>query len=249
MRTNFVCGNWKMNTTRSSAIALAEACVVASRQTPSVRVGIAPPAIWLSDVAATIAGSSVALFAQNGHPAASGAFTGESSYAMLKEAGAIGVLVGHSERRQLFGETDALVATKVAAARALGLEVILCVGETLEERDAGTTLEVVNRQVDAGLAEIATLDGITIAYEPVWAIGTGRNATAAQAQEVHAAIRARLAVRFAAQAAAVVIQYGGSVKPETAAALLAESDVDGALVGGASLDGIAFGSIIAAGAL
>ena len=168
---------------------------------------------------------------------------------MLKEAGAIGVLVGHSERRQLFGETDALVATKVAAARALGLEVILCVGETLEERDAGTTLEVVNRQVDAGLAEIATLDGITIAYEPVWAIGTGRNATAAQAQEVHAAIRARLAVRFAAQAAAVVIQYGGSVKPETAAALLAESDVDGALVGGASLDGIAFGSIIAAGAL
>jgi triosephosphate isomerase len=249
MRTNFVCGNWKMNTTRASAIALAEACVAASQKTPSVRVGIAPPAVWLSDVAATIAGSTVALFAQNGHPAASGAFTGENSYAMLKEAGAIGLLVGHSERRQLFGETDAIVASKVAGARALGLEVILCVGETLDERDAGTTLEVVNRQVDAGLAEIATLDGITIAYEPVWAIGTGRNATAAQAQEVHAAIRSRLAIRFGAEAAAVVIQYGGSVKPETAAALLAESDVDGALVGGASLDGNAFGSIIAAGAL
>lgn len=249
MRSNFVCGNWKMNTTRSSAIALAEACVVASRQTPSVRVGIAPPAIWLSDVAATIAGSSVALFAQNGHPAATGAFTGESSYGMLKEAGAIGVLVGHSERRQLFGETDSIVATKVAAARMLGLEVILCVGETLEERDAGTTLEVVNRQVDAALREIESLDGITIAYEPVWAIGTGRNATAAQAQEVHAAIRARLAGRFAAQAAAVVIQYGGSVKPETATDLLAQSDVDGALVGGASLDGGAFAAIIAAGAV
>lgn len=249
MRARFVCGNWKMNTTRASAVALAEACVAASRQTPSVRVGIAPPAVWLSDVASVVAGTKVALFAQNGHPAASGAFTGESSYAMLKEAGAIGVLVGHSERRSLFGETDSVVATKVAAARALGLEVILCVGETLDERDAGTTLEVVNRQVDAGLAQVADLSGVTIAYEPVWAIGTGRNATAAQAQEVHAAIRGRLAARFGAAADAVVIQYGGSVKPETAAELLAESDVDGALVGGASLDGSSFGRIIGAGAV
>ena len=249
MRSNFVCGNWKMNTTRAGALALAEAAVAASRQTPSVRVGIAPPAIWLGEVAATIAGSTVALFAQNGHPAASGAFTGESSFAMLKEAGAIGALVGHSERRSLFGETDSVVATKVAAARALGLEVILCVGETLDERDAGATLEVVNRQVDAGLAEVKSLEGITIAYEPVWAIGTGRNATAAQAQEVHAAIRARLAGRFASEADGVVIQYGGSVKPETAAELLAEQDVDGALVGGASLDGASFARIIGAGAV
>lgn len=249
MRARFVCGNWKMNTTRASAIALAEACVAASRQTPSVRVGIAPPAVWLADVATVISGSSVALFAQNGHPAASGAFTGETSFAMLKDAGAVGVLVGHSERRQLFGETDTIVATKVAAAVALGLEVILCVGETLDERDAGTTLEVVNRQVDAGLVQVADLSGVTIAYEPVWAIGTGRNATAAQAQEVHAAIRSRLTVRFGEAADAVVIQYGGSVKPETAAELLAESDVDGALVGGASLDGSSFARIIGAGAV
>ena len=246
MPTSFVCGNWKMHTTRSASLSLAAATADAARQAPGVRVGIAPPALWLAEVVAAVSGSGVAVFAQNGHPALSGAFTGELSFTMLKEVGVTGTLVGHSERRQLFGETDAVVATKVAAARALGLEVILCVGETLAERDAGTTVEVVNRQVDAGLSEISTLDGVTIAYEPVWAIGTGRNATAAQAQEVHAAIRSRLATRFGDAAASVVIQYGGSVKPETAAELLAQPDVNGALVGGASLDAASFGRIIAA---
>jgi triosephosphate isomerase len=245
-RRPYVVGNWKMNLGRAEARALASAVAGGVGQFDRVDVGVAPSHVWLCDVASAVAGTGVRVLAQTAHEAASGAFTGEVSVRMVAESGATGVIIGHSERRTLFGETDAGVARKVVAARGAGLEVILCVGETLDQRDAGSTLEVVGRQVREGLASVTSLSGITLAYEPVWAIGTGRTATADQAQQVHAFVRGVLRERFGAEADATRIQYGGSVKPENAAELLGQPDVDGALVGGASLDAAGFARIVAA---
>jgi triosephosphate isomerase len=195
-----------------------------------------------------LSGSLIQLFAQNCHEAASGAFTGEVSAPMLKEVGCDGVILGHSERRQFFGETDEGVAKKVRAALGAGLHAIVCVGETLSEREANRTWEVVSRQVRGALGglDAAAWKSVTLAYEPVWAIGTGRTATTAQAQEVHALIRGLVRELASAQVAeAVRIQYGGSVKPENAAELMAQPDVDGALVGGASLKVDDFARIVA----
>ncbi|MCC6648028.1 MAG: triose-phosphate isomerase [Polyangiaceae bacterium] len=211
-----------------------------------VSVVVAPPFTALAAVSAELDGSAISVAGQNMHAAGSGAFTGEISAAMLKEAGASWVILGHSERRQLFGETDAGVAEKTGAALAAGLRPIVCVGETLAERDAGRTFDVVLAQVAAVTATLAPSAGHAIAYEPVWAIGTGRNATAAQAEEVHARIRALLAETSVALAEATPILYGGSVKPDNAAALLSCPNVDGALVGGASLDSRQFLAIVAA---
>jgi triosephosphate isomerase len=205
---------------------------------------IAPPFTALAACAHECDGSRVEVAGQNLHPGASGAFTGEISAPMLLDAGCAWVILGHSERRHLFGETDASVTAKVSAALAAGLRPIVCVGETLEEREAGRTLAVVERQVSAFLHVLAETDRpAAIAYEPVWAIGTGKHAGPAEAQEVHGAIRAWLAGVSGELAANTRILYGGSVKPENARDLLACPDVDGALVGGASLDAKSFGAI------
>ena len=249
-RRKFVCGNWKMHKTGQEALQLVNE--LSKRLSgASAQVGIAPPFTTLAQVkwALSQAKSPLQLFGQNCHHEKQGAFTGEVSCAMLKDAGCDGVILGHSERRQLFGETDEGVARKVKAALGEGLHPIVCVGETLQEREAGRTWEVVSRQVRAGLAglDAGALQKITVAYEPVWAIGTGRNATAAQAQEVHGQIRGLLReLGGAATADAVRIQYGGSVKPDNAAELLAQPDVDGALVGGASLKAEDFAKIVEA---
>jgi len=197
-------------------------------------------------VKAALAGSPIQLAAQDVHWEAQGAFTGEVSAPLLADVGVQHVIVGHSERRQFFGETDETVRKKVGAVLAAGLRPIVCVGELLAEREAGRTLEVVGRQVRGGLAGLTadTLAAVTLAYEPVWAIGTGKTATTAQAQEVHAAIRAILRELGGAVAESIRIQYGGSVKPENAAELMSQADVDGALVGGASLKAKDFLAIV-----
>ncbi len=251
-RRPFVCGNWKMNTMRASAVALARdvAHGVASHR-EKVEVAVAPPFTWLLEVARELEGGPVGLAAQNCHHEEKGAFTGEVSPAMLREAGCSFVIVGHSERRALFGEDDAFVGRKVKAVLEAGLRPILCVGETLEDREAGRTLAVVEGQVKNGLAEVeaVALSTVTVAYEPVWAIGTGRTATPDQAQEVHAAIREMLRSLGGEDAArAMRIQYGGSVKAGNAAELMSRPDVDGALVGGASLDAGELALIVAAAA-
>jgi triosephosphate isomerase len=214
--------------------------------TERVDVAVAPPFTALHAAAEELAGSRIGLGAQNLHFEAQGAFTGEISAPMLVEAGCRFVLVGHSERRQLFGETDEGVRKKTKAALAAGLHPIVCVGETLPERESGRTLEVVGRQVRGALAGLtpAEVGALTLAYEPVWAIGTGKTATAAQAKEVHAAVRAILRELAPAAAESVRIQYGGSVKPENAAELMSQADVDGALVGGASLKALDFVGIV-----
>jgi len=249
-RRKFVCGNWKMHKTGQEALQLVKD-LVQRLSGASAQVGIAPPFTAVAQVkwALSQARSPLQLFGQNCHHEKQGAFTGEVSALMLKDAGCDGVILGHSERRQLFGETDEGVARKVKAALAEGLHPIVCVGETLQEREAGRTWEVVSRQMRAGLAGLDTgaVQKLTIAYEPVWAIGTGRNATAAQAQEVHGQIRGLLReLGGAAAADAVRIQYGGSVKPDNAAELLGQPDVDGALVGGASLKAEDFAKIVEA---
>lgn len=248
-RKKFVAGNWKMHKTQAEGRALVEALREAMGP-GGPRVCLFPPYTAIAAVAEATAGSAIEVGGQNLHWEAQGAFTGEVSAQMLVEAGASCVLVGHSERRQLFGETDETANQKVHAALAAGLTPILCVGETLEQRDAGSTLEVVGGQVRKGLAGLSKeqLGKTVIAYEPVWAIGTGRTATPAQAQEVHASIRAVLREIGGDVADAMPIQYGGSVNAKNAAELLALPDVDGALVGGASLDAASFAEIIRAGA-
>jgi len=247
-RRKFVCGNWKMHKTIAEAVQL----VRELRDRPGksgAEVAVAPPYTALAAVKQALQGSAIQLFAQDCHHEKQGAFTGEVSATMLKDAGCDGVIVGHSERRQYFGETDESVAKKVRAALAESLHPIVCVGETLQEREAGKTWEVVSRQVRGGLAglDAGSLQRITLAYEPVWAIGTGRTATTAQAQEVHAQIRGLLRELGGAQVAdAVRIQYGGSVKPDNAKDLLSQPDIDGALVGGASLKANDFAAIVAA---
>ncbi len=237
-RLKFVCGNWKMHKTVAEAVALVKAIGdglgdVSGR----VQVAVAPPFTALHASAQAAAGSPVEVAGQDVHWEPQGAFTGAVSAAMLAEAGCKHGIVGHSERRQLFGETDEGVRKKAAALLGVGLRPIVCVGETLAERESGRTLEVVDRQVRQGLAglDAGQLAQVTVAYEPVWAIGTGKTASADQAQEVHAAIRKILRELGGSVADAIRIQYGGSVKPENAQELMSQPDVDGALVGGASL--------------
>jgi len=247
MRKPFICGNWKMNTDRASAVALAKATAEAAAKVKGVEVGVCPPACYLEAVLAAARGTPLVVGGQNLYFEASGAFTGEVSGPMLKDLGCTYVIIGHSERRHVFGEPDAMVSKKVHAALAAGLRPILCVGELLEERQAGRTEAVVRRHVETGLAGVAKAQahGVVIAYEPVWAIGTGLTATPDQAQEVHAFIRGLLTNLYDADLAqAVRIQYGGSVKPENTKDLLARPDIDGALVGGASLKADGFAAII-----
>ena len=237
MRTAFIAGNWKMHKTRSEAVDLA-ARLAASVKTDRTRVMVAPPFTALGAVAEALAESTIEIGAQNMAPAAGGAHTGEVSPAMLVDLGVSVVILGHSERRALYHESDDLIHTKVALALAHRLNVILCVGETLEERQAGKVDEVVLGQLRAGLSGVDAdhIAKITIAYEPVWAIGTGKTAGPQDADAVHATIRSKLAQLYDRTVADnTVIQYGGSVKPDNVKALMAMEHIDGALVGGASL--------------
>jgi triosephosphate isomerase len=250
MRPKFIAGNWKMYTTATTAQALAAAVVQGLGGERRVTVAVCPPFPYLGAVAAVLKGSPVALGAQNLYPEKEGAFTGEVSPAMLVDAGCQYVIVGHSERRHKMGEADTFINRKVHAALAAGLKVILCVGETLEERHANRTEAVLNFQATAGLHDVTAdqLQRVVLAYEPVWAIGTGQVATPEQAQHVHAFLRQRVGQLYGAAAAeALLIQYGGSVKPENVVALLHQPDVDGALVGGASLHADLFLAIVRAG--
>ncbi|MFZ5445950.1 MAG: triose-phosphate isomerase [Myxococcota bacterium] len=249
-RRCFIAGNWKMNKTVSESLALVrELRNAISVVRDRVEVAIAPPFTALHPVGKALEDSNIALAAQNCHASDSGAFTGEVAAPMLKEVGCSYVILGHSERRQLFGETDAGVNRKVAAVLKAGMLPIVCVGETLEEREGNKTLSVVETQVKGCLAGFGAAEGakFVIAYEPVWAIGTGKTATSRQAQEVHAHIRALLGGLWGADAAGQVrIQYGGSVKADNAAELLSQPDIDGALVGGASLKAADFAAIVKA---
>lgn len=244
-RRKLIAGNWKMNpTTLEEAIGLASA--VAAGAGDKADVLVIPPTPFLSAVSAVLSGSKVALGAQNSSPELKGAFTGEASGSMLKAVGARFVLCGHSERRQLFGESSELVGKKVQAALRDGLTPILCVGETLAEREQGITEQVVISQLEGGLAGLGgdQATSVVIAYEPVWAIGTGKVASPEQAQAAHAAIRAWLVARLGTDS--TLILYGGSVKADNAVELMSQPDVDGALVGGASLDAKGFLAIAAA---
>ena len=246
-----IAGNWKMNglqAARAQARALAEGVAAASAAgTRLPRVVICPPATLITDIARDLAGTAVETGGQDCHTGVSGAHTGDVSAAMLADAGARLVILGHSERRADHGEADALVAAKVAAALAAGLEAIVCVGETEAERDAGRAEAVVLGQLAGSLPEGVDPAAVTIAYEPVWAIGTGRTPTTADVAAMHGAIRAALVARFGAEAgSAIAILYGGSVKPSNAAELMAVPDVNGALVGGASLKAVDFLPIVLA---
>jgi len=244
-RTPFIAGNWKMHNTLAEARALIEGIKSQVAEVAAVDMLVCPPCYLLFPMAKALAGTKIKLGAQNVHEEEKGAFTGEISAAMLVDAGCSDVIIGHSERRHVFGETNDRLDRKVRAAVAAGLNVIYCVGETLDEREAGSTQAVVDAQLDAVIGPDVPPDKLTIAYEPVWAIGTGRTATPEQAQEVHAAIRERLgSIYDANEAAKLRIQYGGSVKPVNAAGLLSKPDIDGALVGGACLVAADFAAII-----
>ncbi|RKG70025.1 triose-phosphate isomerase [Corallococcus sp. CA054B] len=249
-RRKIVAGNWKMNKTVPEALALVrELRGAVAAMGDKVEVAIAPPFVALQPLHVALEGAPLQLAAQNCHWESSGAFTGEISAPMLAELGCAYVIVGHSERRQFFGETDATVNNRAKAVKAAGMTPIVCVGETLAERESNQTLTVVERQVRGALEGFSGADVATfvLAYEPVWAIGTGRTATTAQAQEVHAAIRGLLTRMYdEGTAERVRIQYGGSVKPDNAAELLGQPDVDGALVGGASLKAADFVAIVKA---
>ena len=239
-RTPFVAGNWKMNTTKAAAVALAKG-VAEGAPKAGVEVGVCPPFVYLDAVGQALAGSPVLLGAQDAYSEKDGAFTGEVSVAMLKDLGVRFVLTGHSERRHVIREPAELVGKKAKAVYDAGLTVAHCVGEKLEERDANTTFQVCQRQIEELATTLDDPARVVIAYEPVWAIGTGRTATDAQAQEVHAYIRQAMAKRWNQDFAdAVRIQYGGSMKPENAKGLLAQPDVDGGLIGGAALKADSF---------
>jgi len=246
-RTPLLAGNWKMHGTRSEAVALAGALAKGVGQVAGREVAIAPPFTALEAVAPAIAGTTIRLAAQHVHWEPKGAYTGEVSVAMLREAGCTHVIIGHSERRQHFGETNKTVNRRLHAVLAGGLVPIVCVGETLGEREADATAAVIERQIETAFAGVSSeqLAGCVVAYEPVWAIGTGRTATPGQAEEVHDAIRRQLVGLASAEAGGRVrILYGGSVKPDNIDALMAEPDIDGALVGGASLDAASFTRIV-----
>jgi triosephosphate isomerase len=249
-RPPVVAGNWKMNKTNPEAVALARELVAELGVAPPCEVVLCPPFTALTDVSLLLGGTLLRLGAQNLHTEEKGAFTGEVSGAMLRSTGCTHVIVGHSERRRLFGEPDELVAAKTRAALAAGLVPIVCVGETLEEREKNETAAVVERQLAASVLPLPpdAISHLLLAYEPVWAIGTGRTATPAQAQEVHALLRARLGERFGESGRRVRILYGGSCTAENGGDLLAQDDVDGALVGGASLVASGFAKIARAAA-
>jgi triosephosphate isomerase len=248
MRRPFIAGNWKMNLDRAAAVALAEAVAAQAGGVEGVDLAVCPPSVYVDAVGQALAGSQVGLGAQNMYHEASGAYTGEVSAAMLLDLGCRYVILGHSERRHILGETDQQINKKVLAALAAGLIPILCVGELLEQREAGQTPEVIRTQFDGSLAGVTPeqMSKVVIAYEPVWAIGTGKVATPAQAEEVHLDLRKIMEERYNEEVAgAVRIQYGGSVKPDNAAELLAQPNIDGALVGGASLKVEPFMGIVA----
>jgi triosephosphate isomerase (TIM) len=249
IRKKLIAGNWKMNKTASESVDLAQELVTAVGKVVDIDIVICPPFTSLESVGKAIDGSVVKLGAQNMHPETSGAFTGEIAAPMLRAFFATHVILGHSERRQYFGETDAFINKKVLAALKNQLRPILCVGETLAEREAGSTLKVVQTQLEAALEgvskELAT--SVVIAYEPVWAIGTGKVATTEQAQEVHAFIRTLLTKLFGEPIAQKLrILYGGSMKPANAPELLAQKDIDGGLIGGASLEARSFVELVKA---
>jgi triosephosphate isomerase len=249
VRRPLIAGNWKMHKSLDEARELVRGIAKGLPKDAAADVLVAPPFTALAVAVEAARGSAVAVGAQNAHFEAKGAFTGEVSPAMLVDAGCSHVILGHSERRQLFGETDTGVARKAVAALSHGLVPIVCVGETLDEREAGQTTAVVERQIERALRELSPdqVAGSVIAYEPVWAIGTGRAATPEQAQQVHADIRRRVAGSHGeAVAGALRILYGGSVKPDNAKVLLGQADIDGALVGGACLEAASFLAIIAA---
>lgn len=238
MRKPFLAGNWKMNTNSATSVSLAAGLARELAGIESVDIAVCPPFVYLQAVSAALTDSNIALGAQDVFYQGNGAFTGEISCEMLKDCGCTYVILGHSERRHVIGETDELIHRKMAAAIDNGLKPIFCVGELLEERDGGKTMEVVDGQVRKGFNGLTAEQAatVTIAYEPVWAIGTGRNATPDQAQEVHAMIRGLIRELYGeALAEAMRIQYGGSAKPGNTAELMAQPDVDGLLVGGASL--------------
>jgi triosephosphate isomerase len=248
MRMPLIAGNWKMFKTVHEAVYFVKELRLVVKDIGDVEIVIAPPFTALHAAAEAARNTNIGVAAQDLYWEGSGAFTGEVSGAMIKEAGAEYVIIGHSERRRLFGETDAVVNKKLLAAIASGLTPIVCVGETLEERERDETFSVLDRQIKEGLDRFTSneLSELVIAYEPVWAIGTGRNATAAQAGEAHTHIRQRLRQWFGADAAdRCHVIYGGSVKPDNIRELIAEPDVDGALVGGASLEVKSFADIVA----
>jgi triosephosphate isomerase len=251
VRKIFIAGNWKMNLLKSSATALVQQLMDSLKGISNVDVAVCPPSVYLGDLAATLRGSAIGLGAQNVYSKPDGAYTGELSCAMLQDVGCQYVILGHSERRAIFGETDALVNEKLKAVLAAGLTPIVCIGETLEEREAGRTTDVVRGQCRGSLAGLTEeqMKKTVLAYEPVWAIGTGKTATPAQAEEVHADIRALLSTLFSPSTAEhVIIQYGGSVKADNALELLGQPNIDGALVGGASLKSDSFTAIVQAAA-
>ncbi len=247
MRRGFIAGNWKMNLTTAEARDLARAIRTKADEIEGVDVAVAPAFTSLAAVIEELAGSRVAVAAQNCHQAVSGAYTGEVSAELVRDVGCSHVIIGHSERRQHFSETDDSVNRKVHAAHRAGLRPIVCIGETLDQHEAGKTFDVVSTQVKGGLSEVSAerMPELTLAYEPVWAIGTGKTATPEQAQEVHAHIRKLLGELYGAGVAGQVrIQYGGSVKPANVKDLMAQTDIDGALVGGASLKADSFSALI-----
>lgn len=246
-RSKFIAGNWKMFTSAASGAALARA-ISKGITDDRIRVAVCPPFPYLASIAEVLRGSKVELGAQNCYPAVEGAYTGEVSPTMLRDVGCRYVIVGHSERRHGLGESDEFINKKLHTAIEAGLDVILCIGETLTDRESGKTFDVLSSQVSAGLKGCAVelVDRLTIAYEPVWAIGTGRTATPAQAQEAHRFIRDEVAKVWGEAADQLLIQYGGSAKPENVKELLSQADVDGALVGGASLKPEQFLAILAA---
>jgi triosephosphate isomerase len=245
MREPYIAGNWKMYKTAAEASALAGALAKALAGEQGKRIMIAPPFTALHAVREALKGSRILLGAQNACAELEGAHTGEVSLRMLRDAGVSVVILGHSERRHSYGESDTLINRKVKLALAEHFQVILCVGETLEEREKGVTESVVSRQTREGLAGVASLGDVTIAYEPVWAIGTGKNATPQDADAVHVCIRGVIAGLYGADAGAkVTIQYGGSVKPDNVKDLMKMENIDGALVGGASLKAETFLPIV-----
>jgi triosephosphate isomerase len=247
MRVPFIAGNWKMYKTVQEAVFFAKELRSIVKDVTSVEIVVGPPFTAVHAVAEALRNSNVAVAAQNLHWERDGAFTGEVSAAMVREAGAEYAIIGHSERRRLFGETDVTVNRKIEAAAAADLTPIVCIGETLEERERDETLAVLDRQIKDGLDGIGAsrVAEFVLAYEPVWAIGTGKVATSAQAQEAHQHIRSRLRQWFGGDAAdRCRVLYGGSVKSDNIAELIAQPDVDGALVGGASLDVRSFGEIV-----
>ncbi|MBQ7555143.1 triose-phosphate isomerase [bacterium] len=247
MRTPVIAGNWKMNKTVAEAVALASEIKERVAGVENVKVIVCPVFTAVKSVADVLKGSNVKVGAQDMYWETSGAYTGEVSGEMLLEAGAEYVIIGHSERRQYFGETNETVNKKLKKALSIGLKPIVCIGETLADREAGTTEAVVGKQVKEGFVGLTAeeMKGTIIAYEPVWAIGTGKTATAEQAEAVHAFVRNLVAQLWDKETAdAVIIQYGGSMKPENVASLLAQPDIDGGLIGGAALKADSFEKLV-----